>query len=53
MNKDVHLQALKIVNNLYIEAIAKDVKVMIQKWGDERNRITTILSNWEEEQTNE
>ncbi len=48
LTKSVHVQALQTVNNLYIRAIARDDTVMIQKWGDERNRITTILANWED-----
>lgn len=48
LTKQAHQQALKMVNNLYIRAIAKDNEVMIQKWGAERNRLTSILSNWED-----
>jgi len=46
--KDAHQQALKVVNNLYIRAIAKDDETMVQKWGAERSRILEVLTNWKD-----
>ena len=48
LTKQAHQQALQVVNNLYIRAIAKDDSTMIAKWGAERNRIPEILMNWKD-----
>ena len=48
LTKQAHQQALKVVNNLYIRAIAKDNTFMINKWGAERSRILEVLTNWED-----
>ena len=44
--KETYAENLKLVNNLWMEAIAKDNDVMVKKWGKERNRILSTLSNW-------
>ncbi len=48
LTKQAHKDALQVVNNLYIRAIAKDNTVMIAKWGAERNRLTEVLINWKD-----
>ena len=44
---DTHKQNLKQVSRLLNEAYARDDKPMIFRWYAERNRILSIINNWE------
>ena len=47
--QETYRENLKLVNNLWMEAIAKGNDVMVKKWGTERNRILSTLNNWSDD----
>tara|TARA_R110001592_G_scaffold100324_3_gene284786 strand:- start:15796 stop:15981 length:186 start_codon:yes stop_codon:yes gene_type:complete len=53
LTKESHNNALKVVNSLYIKAIADGNDSMVSQWGAERNRILSVLTTWKDNNNDE